>query len=128
MSSFAQIHTSLGKSMVRVQSTESKLLPLVALRVLVPLGAHAQGSPFDNGFTALQALFTRTVANVASLIAIVIGGCQFAHGEPGGKTALAGVAAGAAIAMLAAKRSDLALARLADETSSEHSYPYPIEQ
>jgi hypothetical protein len=45
------------------------------------------------GFTALQTLFTGTVAKVASLIAIVIGGYQFAHGEPGGKKALAGVAA-----------------------------------
>jgi hypothetical protein len=39
-----------------------------------PLAAQAQGSPFDNGFTALQTLFTGTVAKVASLIAIVIGG------------------------------------------------------
>src|SRR5438552_557155 len=57
---------------------------------------------FDNGFTALQTLFTGTVAKVASLIAIVIGGYQFAHGEPGGKKALAGVAAGTGIAVLAA--------------------------
>jgi type IV secretory pathway VirB2 component (pilin) len=128
MSSFAQIHTSLRKSIVRIRSTESKLLPLVALRVLVPLAAHARGSPFDNGFTAWQALLTRTVANVAGLIAIVIGGYQFARGGPGGKTALAGVAAGTAIAVLAAKRSDLPLARLSDETNSERSYPYPIEQ
>ena len=77
-------------------------LPLLALLVLVPVAAHAQGSPFDNGFTALQTLFTGTVAKVASLIAIVIGGYQFAHGEPGGKKALAGVAAGTGIAVLAA--------------------------
>jgi len=66
-----------------------------------PVAAHAQGSPFDNGFTALQTLFTGTIAKVASLIAIV-GGYQFAHGEPGGKKALAGVAAGTGIAVLAA--------------------------
>jgi type IV secretion system protein VirB2 len=47
-------------------------------------------------------LFTGTIAKVASLIAIVIGGYQFAHGEPGGKKALAGVAAGTGIAVLAA--------------------------
>jgi hypothetical protein len=35
---------------------------------------------------------TGTVAKVASLIAIVIGGYQFAHGEPGAKKALVGVA------------------------------------
>ncbi len=31
----------------------------------------------------MQILFTGTVAKVASLIAIVVGGYQFAHGEPG---------------------------------------------
>ena len=101
MSGFAQINTSLRKSIVRIRLTESKL-PLVVLLILVPIAAHAQGSPFDNGFTALQTLFTGTVAKVASLIAIVIGGYQFAHGEPGGKKALAGVAAGTGIAVLAA--------------------------
>jgi type IV secretory pathway VirB2 component (pilin) len=59
------------------------------------------GSPFDTGFTAIQTLFTGTVAKVASLVAIVIGGYGFAHGEPGAKKALAGVAAGTGIAVLA---------------------------
>ena len=74
------------------------LLPFL----FIPLAAHAQGTPFDTGFTALQTLFTGTVARVASLIAIVLGGYQFAHGEPGSKRALAGVAAGTGIAVLAA--------------------------
>ena len=74
---------------------------LFAMLLLLPLAAHAQ-SPFDTGFTALQTLFTGTVAKVASLIAIVIGGYGFAHGEPGAKKALAGVAAGTGIAVLAA--------------------------
>ena len=70
--------------------------------LLLPIAAHTQGgSPFDTGFTALQTLFTGTVAKVASLIAIVIGGYGFAHGEPGAKKALAGVAAGTGIAVLA---------------------------
>ena len=74
-----------------------------AVLLLLPIAAHAQatGSPFDTGFTALQNLFTGTVAKVASLIAIVIGGYGFAHGEPGAKRALAGVAAGTGIAVLA---------------------------
>ncbi len=63
--------------------------------------ALAQGSPFDTGFNAIQALFTGTIAKVASLVAIVIGGYGFAHGEPGAKKALAGVAAGTGIAVLA---------------------------
>jgi len=74
------------------------LLPFL----FIPLAAYAQGTPFDTGFTALQTLFTGTVARVASLIAIVLGGYQFAHGEPGSKRALAGVAAGTGIAVLAA--------------------------
>jgi type IV secretory pathway VirB2 component (pilin) len=74
---------------------------LYAMLLLLPLATHAQ-SPFDTGFTALQTLFTGTVAKVASLIAIVIGGYGFAHGEPGAKKALAGVAAGTGIAVLAA--------------------------
>jgi type IV secretory pathway VirB2 component (pilin) len=99
MTRFAQPGTKYG--VVRSRAALSELL-LLAIFLLVPLAAHAQGSPFDNGFTALQTLFTGTVAKVASLIAIVIGGYQFAHGEPGGKKALAGVAAGTGIAVLAA--------------------------
>jgi type IV secretion system protein VirB2 len=55
--------------------------------LFLPMAAHAQaaGSPFDTGFTAPQNLFTGTIAKVASLIAIVIGGYGFAHGEPGAK-------------------------------------------
>ncbi len=64
------------------------VVTLFFLLVLFPALALAQsGSPFDTGFTALQTLFTGTVAKVASLIAIVIGGYQFAHGEPGAKRA-----------------------------------------
>ena len=77
-------------------------LAILTLLVVAPLTAHAQGSPFDTGFTSLQTLFTGTVAKVASLIAIVIGGYGFAHGEPGAKKALAGVAAGTGSAVMAA--------------------------
>ena len=76
---------------------------LISVLLVVPAVAFAQagGTPFDTGFTALQTIFTGTIAKVASLIAIVIGGYQFAHGEPGTKKALAGVAAGTGIAVLA---------------------------
>jgi type IV secretory pathway VirB2 component (pilin) len=92
----------------RLSGPRSKLVrqttPVLLALLLLPISAHAQagGSPFDTGFTALQTLFTGTVAKVASLIAIVIGGYGFAHGEPGAKKALAGVAAGTGIAVLAA--------------------------
>jgi len=68
--------------------------------LLVPIAAHA--SPFDSGISSLQTLFTGTVAKAASLIAIVIGGYGFAHGEPGAKKNLAGVAVGTGIAVMAA--------------------------
>jgi type IV secretory pathway VirB2 component (pilin) len=74
---------------------------LVPLLLVIPAAALAQGSPFDTGLTAIQSLFTGTIAKVASLVAIVIGGYGFAHGEPGAKKALAGVAAGTGIAVLA---------------------------
>jgi ParB family transcriptional regulator, chromosome partitioning protein len=62
----------------------SKLIPFFLLVMVFPALALAQsGSPFDTVFTAIQTLFTGTVAKVASLIAIVVGGYQFAHGEPG---------------------------------------------
>jgi len=74
---------------------------VLTLFLVLPVAAIAQGSPFDTGFNAIQALFTGTIAKVASLVAIVIGGYGFAHGEPGAKKALAGVAAGTGIAVLA---------------------------
>jgi len=74
---------------------------LFTLLLVMPVAALAQGSPFDTGFNAIQSLFTGTIAKVASLVAIVIGGYGFAHGEPGAKKALAGVAAGTGIAVLA---------------------------
>ncbi len=56
------------------------IVPSLTHILFVPVVAFAQadGSPFDTGFTALQTLFTGTVAKVASLIAIVIGGYGFA--------------------------------------------------
>jgi type IV secretory pathway VirB2 component (pilin) len=75
---------------------------LLMLFLLLSATANAQGTPLDTGFTNLQNLFTGTVAKLGSLIAIVVGGYQFAHGEPGAKRALAGVAAGTGIAVLAA--------------------------
>jgi type IV secretion system protein VirB2 len=72
---------------------------LLTLLLVIPVAALAQGSPFDTGFNAIQSLFTGTIAKVASLVAIVIGGYGFAHGEPGAKKALAGVALPSAIGL-----------------------------
>lgn len=102
MSPFGRNQTASIKRHTLRPVLASGRFSLLAVLLFIPLAAHAQGSPFDNGFTALQQLFTGTIAKVASLIAIVIGGYQFAHGEPGSKKALAGVAAGTGIAVLAA--------------------------
>lgn len=102
------VHRSLFSSWHRPGARQllrriPKPVSCLSLLILFPALALAQsGSPFQTGFTALQTLFTGTIAKVASLIAIVIGGYQFAHGEPGSKKALAGVAAGTGIAVLAA--------------------------
>ena len=76
-------------------------LPASSARAGRRVRASSGRLTFDTGFSAMQNLFTGTVAKVTSLIAIVVGGYQFAHGEPGGKKALAGVAAGTGIAVLA---------------------------
>jgi type IV secretory pathway VirB2 component (pilin) len=75
-----------------------KLL-ITVLPLLFPIAAYA--SPFDSGITSIQTLFRSTIARAASLIAIVIGGYSFAHGDPGAKKTLGGVAAGTGIAVLA---------------------------
>jgi type IV secretory pathway VirB2 component (pilin) len=90
-----QIHLLLRSKWAHPTAT------LLALLLLMPVQALAQGSPFDTGFNAIQSLFTGTIAKVASLVAIVIGGYGFAHGEPGAKKALAGVAAGTGNAVMA---------------------------
>ncbi len=74
-------------------------LYVLALLLLLPTAAYA--TPFDSGISEIQTLFTGTIAKAASLIAIVIGGYAFAHGEPGAKKGLAGVAAGTGIAVMA---------------------------
>jgi type IV secretory pathway VirB2 component (pilin) len=89
-----------GKS--RQRQLHFRFMSGIFCLALFPAIVLAQsGSPFDTGFTALQNLFTGTIAKVASLIAIVIGGYEFAHGEPGAKKTLAAVAAGTGIAVLA---------------------------
>ena len=99
-----QLSPTVRRMIARRQSLRRLLIRLSVTTVLIalPVMATAQSSsPFDSGLTSLQNLFTGTVAKVASLIAIVIGGYQFAHGEPGAKKTLAGVAAGTGIAVMA---------------------------
>ncbi len=92
-----------GHTITPLRRSKSALITaaLLILLFFMPMIVLAQGSPFDTGFNAIQGLFTGTIAKVASLVAIVIGGYGFAHGEPGAKKALAGVAAGTGIAVMA---------------------------
>jgi type IV secretory pathway VirB2 component (pilin) len=100
---FSHIHNAIQRPSFSRSHWMRPTTTLIAVLLVVPAVAFAQagGTPFDTGFTALQTIFTGTIAKVASLIAIVIGGYQFAHGEPGAKKTLAGVAAGTGIAVLA---------------------------
>jgi type IV secretion system protein VirB2 len=85
---------SLHAAAVRRTSGTRSTATLLAFSLVASATALAQsGSPCDTGFTAIQTLFTGTVAQVANLVAIVIGRYGFAHGEPGAKKALAGAAA-----------------------------------
>jgi membrane-associated protease RseP (regulator of RpoE activity) len=90
---------------------------LFTLLIVLPALALSQ-SPFDSGFTAMQTLFTGTVAKVASLIAIVVGGYQFVHGEPGAKKTayLASRFLSRYSARRASSRAALSATYLADET------------
>jgi len=98
----AQLQSSNYKRLSFLRNRPGSRLWFVPILLVLPIAAHAQGTPFDTGFTVLQTLFTGTVAKVASLlIAFVIRGYQFAHGEPGAKRALTGVAAGTGITVLA---------------------------
>ena len=78
------------------------LTGVFVLILTLPAMAQAGASPWDNALQALGGFFTGTFARVASLIAVVIGGWQLMHGEPGGKRAVAGIIAGVGAAMLAA--------------------------
>lgn len=84
-----RFQAALRSSLRRIRPS----ITLFTLLILFPALSVAQ-TPFDTGFTAMQTLFTGTVAKVASLIAIVVGGYQFAHGEPGAKKVAARAAGG----------------------------------
>ena len=101
MPRWLQIHLNRPIELVTRSKWAGPIAALLTLLFVIPVAAFAQGSPFDTGLNAIQSLFTGTIAKVASLVAIVIGGYGFAHGEPGAKKALAGVAAGTGIAVMA---------------------------
>ena len=91
-------------------------LLIVAVPLIFPLAAYAQvgGSPFDTGFTAMQTLFTGTVAKVASLIAIVIGGYQLCARRAGRKEGSRRRRRGNRDRCSRCERPELALGRLSE--------------
>ena len=59
-------------------------------------------TPWTTGVTALQTLFTGTIAKGLSLVAIVVGGLMFAFGEGGSMKMMSGIVFGVGMAVLAA--------------------------
>lgn len=83
--------------------TRPAMMTAAVLVFALPALAQAGGaSPWDNALQNMSGFFTGTFARVSSLIAVVFGGWQLMHGEPGSKRAVAGVVAGVGAAMLAA--------------------------
>lgn len=71
----------------------------IACTVLMPLAAHAAGSPWENAVDVLRDAFTTTIARGLSLVAIVVGGLMWAFQEGEAKRALAGIIFGVGMAI-----------------------------
>jgi type IV secretory pathway VirB2 component (pilin) len=72
---FSRIHEPRSFSPSPKPISARPAFALLLFLVAAASAAHGQsGSPFDTGFTAIQTVFTGTVAKVASLVAILIGG------------------------------------------------------
>jgi type IV secretion system protein TrbC len=67
--------------------------------VLLPIAAHAAGSPWENAVSALEASFTGPIARGLSLVSIVWGGLMFAFAEGDSKRMLAGILFGVGMAI-----------------------------
>ena len=89
-------------SQQKLLSSILKIIPIV-LVLLLATPAHALqisgGDPWDNAVGVLQQAFTSTIARGLSLVAIVIGGLGFAHGEPGAKRNMSGILFGVGMAV-----------------------------
>ena len=70
--------------------------------VLLPIAAHAAGSPWENAVQVLETSFTGPIARGLSLVSIVWGGLMFAFAEGDSKRMLAGILFGVGMAIGAA--------------------------
>ena len=75
----------------------------VALIVALPAIAFAQASPWERAANNLAATFTGPLARSLALVAIVIGGLLFMHGEAGAKRQISGIVFGGGLALFAAQ-------------------------
>jgi hypothetical protein len=71
---WSQVHFILHVEHLLRSKWARQTAALFTLLFVMSVAALAQGSPFDSGLTAIQSLFTGTIAKVATLVAIVIGG------------------------------------------------------
>src|SRR5260370_31288206 len=83
MPSWSQFHLIRQIQLLARSKWVRPTTALLTLLVVMPVAALAQASPFDTGFNAIQGLFTGTIAKVARLVAIVIGGFQFPPRQTG---------------------------------------------
>ena len=75
----------------------------LAILVLAPTIALAQGSPWERAANNLALTFTGPLARSLALVAIVIGGLMFMFGEGGAKRQISGIVFGGGLALFAAQ-------------------------
>jgi len=73
----------------------------VAILLMLPALALAQGSPWERAANNLALTFTGPLARALALVAIVIGGLLFMFGEGGAKRQLSGIVFGGGLALFA---------------------------
>src|ERR1700720_145502 len=75
---------------------------VVVMLLMLPAASFAQ-SPWERAATNLETSFTGPLARSLALVAIVIGGLLFMHGEAGAKRQLSGIVFGGGLALFAAQ-------------------------
>lgn len=89
-----------GNYLIKHRRALARVMALALLLIVaVPVFAQGGGSPWENAVNVLQNAFTSTIARGLSLVAIVIGGLGFAHGEPGAKRNMSGILFGVGMAV-----------------------------
>ena len=95
---FGKANSVRARQLLRPLSSAGSIVGIV----LLPLAAHAAGSPWENAVQVLETSFTGPIARGLSLVSIVWGGLMFAFGEGDSKRQLAGIIFGVGMAIGAA--------------------------